>query len=522
MSSEPRSASDRRHHAISQRARLFVALVCLAIGMTHIWQSLSARQSDVKNAQVSASNMAQALAQHANDAVQAADGLLIDVTDRIVTSGIGSPLVAEMGPVLQRIAKEMPQLDGVLIYDEAGNWVVNSGGKKSGHPNNADRAYFIYHRDHDTQQPLVGAVLRSRTTDHWVIPVSRRINHLDGSFAGVALATIDINYFLELYRTFDIGQNGSITLLLRDGTLLVRTPFEESFINRSFADGQIFTDLLPASQRGAFQNKSRLDGVHRYLNYQAVDKYPLVTVVALASEDALADWRQETLVYTAGVLLLLMMIASFGWRLVRQIELRLVAERKAVRAMDELRQLNAKLELLAHQDGLTGLANRRHFDATLDSEYRRAARHNGDLSLVLIDVDHFKQYNDTYGHQAGDECLRRIGLVLRQMQRRPGDLAARYGGEEMLVLLPETGPHGAVLVAENIRAGIEALALPHSGNPAGVVTISAGVSSIRPNTPHAPPMSNLVGLADTALYEAKHGGRNQVRVATDTSAATAT
>ncbi|MCA1324792.1 GGDEF domain-containing protein [Herbaspirillum sp. alder98] len=515
MDSAGRSDSDRKHHAISQRARLFVVLVCLAIGGTHIWQSWSARLSDVKNAQTYAGNMARALAQHANDAVQASDGILLDVTDRIAMLGMGSPLVSEMGPVLRRLTKEIPQLDGLFIYDELGNWVVNSAGKNPEHANNVDRPYFIHHRDHDDQKPLVGAVLRSRTTDQWVIPVSRRINHRDGSFAGVALATIDINYFIDLYRTFDIGHNGSIALLLRDGTLLTRYPFEQRFINRNLADGVIFTDLLPNSQSGAFELRSPLDGVHRYVSYQAVDKYPLLAVVALASEDALADWRQETLVYTAGVLLLLMMIASFGWRLVRQIELRVVAEHKAVHAMNELRELNARLELLAHQDGLTGLANRRHFDETLDKEYRRAARSDGALSLVLIDVDFFKLYNDTYGHQAGDECLRCIGRVLRQMQRRPADLAVRYGGEEMLVLLPETDLQGAALVAEKIRAGIEALALPHSGNPAGVVTVSAGVNSIRPNLQDRPPMSDLVGRADAALYEAKHGGRNQVRVAPD-------
>ncbi|EJN01762.1 sensor domain-containing diguanylate cyclase [Herbaspirillum sp. YR522] len=513
MQSETGSAADPKHHAISYRARLFVILVCLVIGMTHVWQSWSARQSDVKNAQTNAGNMARALAQHANDAVQAADGLLLDVTDRIAMLGMGSPLISEMTPVLARIAEEMPQLDGLLIYDELGNWVVNSAGKVPAHANNADRSYFIHHRDNDTRKLLVGQVLRSRTTDHWVIPVSRRINHRDGSFAGVALATINIDYFVDLYRTFEIGQNGSIALLLRDGTLLTRHPFEPRFINRSFADSVIFTDLLPKSQTGSFQISSRIDGVHRYFSYQAVDKFPLVAVVALASEEALADWTQETLVYSAGVLLLLMIIASFGWRLVGQIELRLQAEQKTVQAMEALRLLNGKLELLAHQDGLTGLSNRRHFDDTLDKEYRRAARCNGELSLVLIDVDFFKQYNDIYGHQAGDECLRQIGRVLQQVQQRPADLAVRYGGEEMLVLLPDTGAQGAALVAEKIRAGIEALALPHSGNPVGVVTASAGVNTIRPDQHHRPPMGDLVGHADTALYEAKRGGRNQVRIA---------
>ncbi|KAF1047022.1 MAG: Phytochrome-like protein cph2 [Herbaspirillum frisingense] len=506
-------AGEVASHSVSRHARLFVVLICAAIAVGHVWQSWSARTNDIDTAHVYSDNMAKALAQHAYDTFQAADGLLLDVSDRINTLGLGSPLIAEMAPMLHRLADEMPQLDGLLVYDELGNWVVNSAERLPEGANNSDRPYFIYHRDHTDPGPLLGPALLSRSTGHWIIPMSRRLNHRDGSFAGVVLATLDLDYFTGIYRTFNVGKNGTIGLLLRNGTLLTRQPFDAKYVNRDLSDGVVFRELLPASPNGYTVGPSRMDGVHRLLNYHSVDKYPLVVTVALSEDEALAGWRQEAIGYSIAVMLLLLMIAVFGWRLIGQIELRLRAEMKSIQAMNELREANRALEMLAHRDGLTGLANRRHFDEELTKEYRRASRVGSALSLVLVDVDFFKQYNDIYGHLAGDECLRRIGALLKEFERRPGDLAVRYGGEEMLMLLPGTDPAGAAIVAEKIRAGIQALGIAHSGNPVGVVTVSAGVNGIRSHQPRMPPVDELIGQADAALYQAKHGGRNQVRVA---------
>lgn len=519
QSTLPAAEEQENALSVSRRARVFVVLVCVAIAGMHAWQSWNSRAVDLKNARTYSGNIAKALAQHAYDSVQAIDGLLLDVSDRIAVLGLGSPLVTDMKPVLHRISEEMPQIVGLVVLDELGNRVVDSYETQAANANSGDRPYFTYHRDHPGSGLLVGKALFGRGSGRWIVPVSRRINHRDGSFAGVVLASMDLDYFTRLYGTFDIGRKGSIGLLLRDGTLLTRWPYEEKFINTSFADSTIFRELLPLSPSGTYANTSRLDGVQRLLSYEKVQKYPLVVTVALAQEQVLAKWRQETIIYSGGVLVLLVMIASFGWRLIGQIELRVQAERKALQAKDELQELNDTLEKMAHQDGLTGLSNRRHFDEMLEKEYRRATRGSGPLSLVLIDVDFFKQYNDIYGHQAGDECLRQIGRVLKDMQRRPADMAVRYGGEEMLMLLPGTDAEGAAVMAERIRAGIQALAIAHRGNPVGVVTVSAGVNTISPDQQLIPPMEALVGRADAALYEAKHGGRNQVRIARPAQAA---
>jgi diguanylate cyclase (GGDEF)-like protein len=195
----------------------------------------------------------------------------------------------------------------------------------------------------------------------------------------------------------------------------------------------------------------------------------------------------------------------------------------ALRDATERRTAEVKLEealeqmkRMAEMDGLTGLANRRHFDGVADEEWRRCGRERQPLSVLLLDADHFKLFNDRYGHIAGDGCLRIIASQLATAARRAGDLAARYGGEEFLLLMPQTDQAGAVCVAERVRTLILDLAIAHEGSPApGVVTVSIGVATAWPNDPeHGPKsVSDLLSAADTALYQAKSAGRNRVVVA---------
>ncbi len=178
--------------------------------------------------------------------------------------------------------------------------------------------------------------------------------------------------------------------------------------------------------------------------------------------------------------------------------------------IEERRSIERKLRELSQRDGLTGLANRRHFDETLELEWRRARRDENPVSLILIDIDNFKTFNDAYGHLAGDECLVRVSHALLGAIKRPGDIAARYGGEEFAIVLPNTEIDSACEFAESLRASIEAMAIPHRTNEAAhdVVTISAGVATITPQT--SIPGEALIRYADEALYRAKSAGRNRV------------
>ncbi|SMH60581.1 diguanylate cyclase domain-containing protein [Azospirillum agricola] len=185
------------------------------------------------------------------------------------------------------------------------------------------------------------------------------------------------------------------------------------------------------------------------------------------------------------------------------------------RDISKRKRLEEELAVAARTDGLTGLANRRSFDEALDHAWMRARRTSAPLSLLLIDIDRFKLFNDAYGHPAGDACLRRVAATMAGLARRPGDLAARYGGEEMAVILPDTDEAGAVELAERLRSAIQGLDLEHAHNPpSGVVTVSIGVAATVPPDGDRLEPATLVAAADGALYAAKHAGRNRVMLST--------
>jgi diguanylate cyclase (GGDEF)-like protein len=167
------------------------------------------------------------------------------------------------------------------------------------------------------------------------------------------------------------------------------------------------------------------------------------------------------------------------------------------------------LERLANVDGLTEISNRRSFDQYLDQEWRRAKRHSAPISLILMDIDHFKKYNDNYGHGAGDTCLRQVAQALRGALHRAGDMVARYGGEEFAAVLPETKLEDAASVAEKMREAVAALAIPHLFSEVGdIVSLSLGVVDAVPAEDSSP--EKLLKAADVNLYKAKESGRNRV------------
>jgi len=179
----------------------------------------------------------------------------------------------------------------------------------------------------------------------------------------------------------------------------------------------------------------------------------------------------------------------------------------------ELEATNVKLEAMSNTDALTNIANRRSFDHTLTQEWNRAVRASRPLALLMLDVDHFKHYNDHYGHVAGDDCLKALAQALVKAERRAGRLVARYGGEEFVVLMPETTETEAMAAARHLQKEIWALALPHAETEPGIVTVSLGVVSMVPTMEHAPDF--LLRQADAALYRAKHLGRNRVQGTAD-------
>lgn len=192
-----------------------------------------------------------------------------------------------------------------------------------------------------------------------------------------------------------------------------------------------------------------------------------------------------------------------------------LSEQLEEKVQDRTRALelaNSKLESLSNTDGLTGLPNRRYFDETLMHEWSRSQRSKLPLSLIMVDVDFFKRYNDHYGHQAGDDCLKLIAGVLKRCLKRDTDIAARYGGEEFVIILQDTGVRMAMQIAEALRKEVEQIRMPHEESELGILTLSLGVATFDSSQP-LPDKEDLIRLADDALYQSKRHGRNRVSLA---------
>jgi two-component system, chemotaxis family, response regulator WspR len=261
-------------------------------------------------------------------------------------------------------------------------------------------------------------------------------------------------------------------------------------------------------------NENGLTLLGRYRNHPATARIPVVVLSSkehpLEKSRAFTEGAADYLVKIPDKIELLARVRAHSRSYLSQRE-----GEEAYRALDELRrqleQSNAALERLSNQDGLTQIANRRHFEEVSTRELRRAARSGSPLSLILMDVDHFKHFNDSRGHLAGDACLRDIAAFLTRNVHRPADLVARYGGEEFVALLPDTPCRGAIHVAGRIRSGLEALKLPHGHPEAGPhVSVSLGLATVIAHA--ADSVTRVISMADDALYAAKRGGRNRHQI----------
>ena len=485
--------------------------VCLSMALIVSWEVWSARQYHLQDKEVAMSNLAQTLASQAQASIKQADTLLFSLVDRLENDGIEEGRLNRLQRLLSAQRSELSQLHGLFVYDETGKWIANSNGAEVGVANNSDREYFIYHRDHPDRGPHIGPSIKSRSSGEWIMTVSRRVNHPDGSFAGVALATIYLTHFLQLYDSIDMGRNGVINLIADNASIVVRRPFNEADIGTSLAKSPLFTQLLPHAGSGTATIKSIIDGVERVVGYRRVEGYPLIIFAALNKDEVLAGWRKESMLSAVIVSLLLGFLGVLGYRLMKLMKQQNRIQVELLGSQDKLLELNRNLELLALEDALTGLANRRQFDLFIQAETGRARRNLTGLALLMIDVDHFKAFNDHYGHLAGDQCLRNIAAIIIEHIKRPGDLAARFGGEEFAVVLPGTDYVGAFLVAEKIRRAVQTAGLAHSESPEAVITVSIGMCGYDPASQTS--TEELIGAADKALYVAKASGRNMSVIA---------
>ena len=498
-----------RPRTIQAATVVFVLLVVVSFVGLQAWSLYQARNKQIETARIATGNMTRALAQHTDDTIRAAEVALISVVQYLEAQGTDTHSLARLHTVLRRTVDKGLGLDTLSAYDSRGRGLITSRLRVTGTFDIADRDYFKYHASNADREIHIGTPVRSRTSGHWILPVSRRLNRPNGSFGGVAVATIELAYLQDFHNSFDIGRDGAITLMSGTGRIIVRRPFAEAQINMDISGGPVFQTYQTTGKEGSAVLTAQIDGVKRMYTYQQLAHYPLIIASALALTDVLADWRRDTIRIVAVETLLLILLCVLGYRLVRLIGERERAQIELRKAKTSLEKMNRSLEQLTLQDSLTGLGNRRLFDTALVDEFQRARRAGTPLALFMIDVDYFKRYNDLYGHPAGDDCLRELGQTLAQSGCRPGDVAVRYGGEEMAVLLPDTDEQGAVAMGERFRHAVLSRAITHAGNPESIVTVSIGVAACSPGQDGSS-REALVQAADKALYAAKAAGRNQV------------
>ena len=475
-----------------RRSGVFGLTVCICVALVGLegWQLWRVYDGNVREAGVVTATTARSLAEQADNTIKTADSIVASLVERVEAEGTGPEAKARFYRLMTSLAAALPAIHEMGITDEKGNAIVKSLVAEPVGLNYAEREYFRFHATHTDRGPFIGERVKSKIDGSYNITVTRRINHTDGSFAGVVVTSVSMKFFQQLFDQVRAESGGIIALLSDEGAILAHSPAITGDASEP-AGGELQRPMPDHRNSGSLAYISAIDGVRRFGSYQHLGQFPLTTLVAQSEWNVQSSFRTQ-LIWNAGIVaLVLTVLAAMGSR--------------AIKA-------NRFLKSQAMQDGLTGLGNRRIFEETIQSEFRRAARSREPVSVVLIDIDHFKDYNDCYGHLRGDECLRSIAHAIRGCIRRAGDIIARYGGEEIIVVLPGLGTASAFALARAMKRAVHDLALPHVRSVHSIVTFSAGVATHVPGR-SAGSWQMLVEAADAALYEAKAKGRDRIETA---------
>lgn len=608
---------------------LLIAAVVTAFFGLLLWSEFDSWRSEVRQIQDDALDSAMSLAQQADDTIALVSAPVVGLVATLEFHDVTGEGIEEARDLVKKVERDSPRIQDLLIFDVRGGLLASSTPQLIQRGSAVDQSYFIAHRDSPDRGPRLGDPFINIATGEWVIPVSMRVNHADGTFAGVVLATIDTRYFANFYKSLQSGEHSATALLRSDGMLLARSPLDHETVGRNMSGTSLFSDYLKSTNSGTYDYVSPIDDVQRIGGYFRNADSGLVILYAVSFKEAMARWISEAQYRWASIAVLLIIGLLLAMRLGQQSrrqresdrilarrewEFRVLAEgtndmvcrvdvngifqyvspgsRKVVgmepealvgqnpfvlvhpddvpatqaaverledsdtvvfeyrrvgsgpmpiwleatvsrlphsdnedlngfvavtRDITQRKALESVLAEMAATDWLTGLPNRRAFDQRLAQEILRSRRTAEPISLLMLDIDRFKLYNDTYGHDGGDNCLRQVAQALRSCARRPTDFVARFGGEEFAVVLPATDAIGAADVAEKMRLAVAGLGIVHAENPPfRHVTISLGISTSASGKASA---EEMIHAADSQLYTAKRSGRNRAAIALRDAAA---
>lgn len=466
---------------------LLAAAATIFIGFSLICASVlvSMRRGDEKLAHQTLGNLASSI-----DAEIARNLELYDLSMRNVANNMTSSELLEVSRSVRQMvlfdyAATARHFGNIQVLDAGGNVTLDSSTLDPKPQNFAQDEFFTTHQ----RDPLFGLYI-SRPMQHdgaYGIVLSRRIAARDGQFLGVVTGFIDYSYFREIASRLQLERDDVITVFRQDGVAIMRTPFDDKMIGRDLSHRPAVQKAL-AFLSGSVIDKSLNDGAERLYIWRD-SSHPLIVIVGRSTDVIFGQWHKEAL-QIGGAMGALGLIACL-------LMLVLAHEMKKRAGMEE------EMARLAMTDGLTGLANRRRFDIVIDKEWQRAQRAQQPISLLMIDADHFKAFNDRYGHQAGDLVLCGIAWSIARHGKRASDCAARYGGEEFALILPGLTLTEAIELGERIRRDVGSI----ERDGMTTTTVSIGAASLVPSAQTS--MMELVNKADTALYAAKALGRNQ-------------
>jgi diguanylate cyclase (GGDEF)-like protein len=478
------------------RARLMMRMIAVSVLVTIgfgaiAWTVLDTMwQRDRELVQMSASNVVASIGSEIQRSIEIYDLSLQAAADN-ARAGTGAGLSANLRQmILFDRAATAPGLGAIRVIDKNGHVIAES--RPSVRVTDySDRDFFQVHKFHKHSGRYITAPYLTGRGER-VIGVTRRIEDANGEFAGVVVGTMKLSYLQDLLDRIQRKPGDALSLVRTNGLMIARAPANARAVPMNVSGSRIFRQQTML-EKGSFESISQIDNQRRIYAFSHLGDLPMILSYGTSLETMYAEWRQQAW-YIGGIIFALCAInLALVIFLARSLRRSDAAERS--------------LEKIATTDALTGLANRRRFDQVIEHEWNRARRSDSPVSLLMIDADHFKAFNDKFGHQAGDTALAAIADCIAHGARRAGDCSARYGGEEFAVILPGHDAAAAQSVANRILKHINDLREQQRGRDDITPTVSIGIATIIPQVGLA--TRDLIKAADAALYQAKQAGRGR-------------
>ena len=463
-----------------------IVIVALCMGFGGIWMHDRYYEDAFAKATQDAQRANDAAVEHSQQVIGQADTLLRAVREFYLRTGS----VEETERFIERLEIHSPLIEGVFLIDADGLIAIPSAERHRG-LNNSQRDHFLHHKQETQDHLHLTPVSRGQATGKAQFRVSRRITAADGRFLGEVLIPLEPTDFSRRFQQLMTGTDAFASLIGTDDRLLrARSPEPQMEAWQKPLASPLW-EALAQAESGSYRNQSTIDRIERRAFYKKVGDLQLVMVTGFSDRDVQRQtWRQIfPLAIAAAATLFVIIVLAAALTLIH-------GQREAMRR-------------LATTDALTGIANRRHLMSAGESEFARARRYAHPFALMMLDIDHFKTINDTWGHPTGDRVLVALAEALREALRTQ-DLVGRFGGEEFLLILPATDLTGAWALAERIRRHIdEGVSVPTERGDPIRFNISIGVAALGEEDDFA----QLLARTDRALYAAKAGGRNRVETA---------